>query len=374
MTSKEQQFMQAAIDEAKKAVGFVSPNPAVGCVLVKKGMIIGKGHTQKPGKAHAEIMALRDAKRKGNSPKGATAYITLEPCCHFGKTPPCIDALLAAEVSAVVMGMVDPFPKVHGRGRQILLKKGVRVSVLAKQSPLLPVIRAINQQYFKWAESGLPYITLKAGMSLDGKIATRTGESKWITSEKARKDARVERSRCDAVLVGAGTVRADNPELAAHGKYAKKPFLRIIMDPHLSLATKHHVFRDEHVFVATTNQASEKDRARFERAGIAFKSFGPKRISIKRLMQFLGKLDVQHIYVEGGSGTHGYFCDDAKMDPLLLDRILFYIEPKILGGKDGVPVISGKGVSKVADGLELSLETVEMVGGTMKVEGFVNTY
>ncbi len=374
MTTQETQFMQRAIELAKKALGKTSPNPVVGAVLVQEGKIIGEGYHRKAGTAHAEIRALRDAEKNGHSVKGATLYITLEPCCHHGQTPPCTEALIEARVAHVVMGMIDPFPKVHGKGRDALQDAGIEVSCLTKQSTLAQEIHSLNQSFFKWAESGLPYITLKAGMSLDGKIATRSGDSKWITSEKARKDARIERSMCDAVLVGAGTVRADDPELGPHGTFVKKPLLRIVMDPTLTLDLSQRVFRDAYVFVATTNQASEKDTQRFEQAGIAFKSFGQKKISLKRLLQFLGKLDVQHIYVEGGSGTHGYFCDDARIDQLLVDRVLFYVEPVLLGGKEATPVVGGRGVKHVVDGIHLIDTTTQMVGGTIKVEGFVNIY
>jgi len=272
------------------------------------------------------------------------------------------------------MGSVDPFPKVHGKGRDALQRGGVSVSVLSKQSPLFQDILSLNQQYLKWAETGLPYVTMKAGMSLDGKIATRSGESKWITSEKARTDARHERSRTDAVLVGAGTVRSDDPMLAAHGINKKKHLLRVILDPRLSLPTTHRVFRDEHVFVATTNRATYKDKERFEKAGIAFESFGPTRISLKKLLQYLGKEDIQHVFVEGGSGTHGYFVDDVRLDSLIIDRVLFYIEPLLLGGNGAVPVIGGHGRKHINNAVRLLHTTVKDVGGTLKITGYVNRY
>ncbi|PIZ93482.1 MAG: riboflavin biosynthesis protein RibD, partial [Candidatus Magasanikbacteria bacterium CG_4_10_14_0_2_um_filter_41_10] len=286
----------------------------------------------------------------------------------------CTDAILQYGIEDVVIGMVDPFPKVHGKGKDALQKAGLRISALSKKIPLYQDILALNQQYLKWAETGLPYVTLKAGMSLDGKIATRTGESKWITSQKARIDARVERSRCDAVLVGAGTVRADDPMLGAHGVFQKKQLLRVILDPRLSLPITHTVFRDTNVLVATTNRALEKDRERFINAGIEVRTFGSKRISLKRLLQYLGKEDVQHIYVEGGSGTHGYFVDDVHLDSLLVDRVLFYIEPMLLGGEGAISVVGGTGRKHISNAIRLSHTHVEMIGETMKVTGFVNRY
>ena len=374
MTEQDIQYMTEAVVLAQKGIGKTSPNPTVGAVLVQNGAIIGQGYHKKAGTPHAEIIAIRDALSKGHDPKGSTLFVTLEPCCHFGKTPPCTDDILKHGIAEVIMGMVDPFPKVHGKGRDALQQGGVHVSVLSKQVSLFQDILALNQQYLKWADTGLPYVTLKAGMSLDGKIATRIGESKWITSEKARVDARRERSRCDAVMIGAGTVRSDNPELAPHGIYRKKHLLRVILDPRLSLQTTHAVFRDEHVFVATTNNAKDVDKERFTKASIPFKSFGPQRISLKRLLQYLGKEEIQHVFVEGGSGTHGYFVDDVRLDSLMIDRVLFYVEPLLLGGKDAVPVVGGHGRKHVKNAVRLSHTKVDDIGGTLKITGYVNRY
>ena len=371
MATAREEFMTRAIELAKKGSGSTSPNPAVGAVVVKNKKIVGEGYHKKIGAAHAEVMALREA---GAKAKGATIYVTLEPCCHHGRTPPCTEAIIEAGITKVVAGTRDPFPKVNGRGGQLLGRHGIDVEYLPKSSALAQSVRALNQPFFKWAGTGLPYVTIKAGISLDGRIATRTGHSQWITSEGARKDARLERSMCDAVLVGAGTVRADNPELAAHGRLSKKSLLRVIMDPELSLPTSKQVFRDEHVLVACTNLAKKKDKERFDRASIAHKSFGPKRISIKRLLQYLGKKEIQHVYVEGGSGTHGFFFDDARLDPLLVDRALFYIEPKIIGGSDAMSVVGGRGVAKVTDALSLNSVQMGTVDGTIKVEGVTNQY
>jgi diaminohydroxyphosphoribosylaminopyrimidine deaminase / 5-amino-6-(5-phosphoribosylamino)uracil reductase len=370
----ETQYMQRAIELAKRGLGKTSPNPVVGAVLVKGGKIIGEGYHKKAGKAHAEIFALQDAKKQDNDVRGATLYVTLEPCSHHGRTPPCSDAVIAAGITDIVIGMIDPFPKVHGKGKKCLKAAGLQVSCLPKHSELYKQISKINQPFLKWAETGLSYVTLKAGMSLDGKIATRTGESKWITSDNARKNARIERSMCDAVLVGAGTVRSDNPELAPHGRLHKKLLLRVIFDPRLSLDTSLNVFRDKHVFVATTDKASKKDIQRFKNSGIAFKSFGSKRVSLKLLLQFFGKQGVQHIYVEGGSDTHGSFIDDVRLDPLLIDRVVFYIEPLILGGVQAIPAVGGLGIEHIEDGLRLTETKVNIVGDTLKVSGFVNKY
>ncbi len=364
-------FMQRAIELAKKGIGHVSPNPAVGAVLVKKGKIIGEGWHRKYGGPHAEVEAVKNARE---NVKGATLYVTLEPCCHFGKTPPCTDLVVSSGIKKVVIGMKDPFPKVHGKGFGILKKNKIEVEYLSKSSPDYKAIRTMMQSYIKWMTTGLPYITLKAGISLDGKVATRTGQSQWITSDRARKDARMERSLCDAVLVGSGTVLADDPELAPHGRFRNKNLLRVIIDPALELKTSLDVFRDENVFVACSNLASEKNREKFKKANIDFKSFGVKKVSLKKLLQHLGKKYVQHLYVEGGSGTHGYFVDDAYYDPLLVDRVLFYIAPKIIGGVDSLPAVGGRGFATLEKSLKLDNVETSMVGDDLKYMGVVNFY
>lgn len=364
--------MQRAIQLAKKGIGHTSPNPSVGAVLVKDGQIVGEGWHKKYGGPHAEVMAIDKAKF---GVQGATMYVTLEPCCHFGKTPPCTDLLVSSGIRKVVIGMKDSFPKVYGKGYDILKKNNIEVEYISKNSVDYKEINIFMQSYFKWMTTGLPYVTLKAGVSLDGRVATKTGQSQWITGEKARKDARIERSMCDAVLVGSGTVRADNPELASHGKFKKKNLLRVIIDPTLDLDTNLDVFRDQNVFVVCTNLASEKNKNKFQKAMVEFKSFGPKKVSLKKLLQYLGKeYNIQHLYVEGGSGTHGYFVDDALLDPLLVDRVLFYIAPKIIGGVSAVPVVGGRGVGGVDKSLILNTVKTEMVGEDVKYQGYKNLY
>ncbi|OGH69694.1 MAG: riboflavin biosynthesis protein RibD [Candidatus Magasanikbacteria bacterium RIFCSPHIGHO2_02_FULL_51_14] len=368
--------MHRAYELARKGIGFTSPNPAVGAVIVKNGKIIGEGWHKKAGGKHAEVIALRQAqgklkKSKGKGVKGSTLYVTLEPCCHFGQTPPCVDAIISSGIKKVVVGMKDPHKKVDGGGIRALRKAGIVVELLNTKSVLAKEIRMLNQPFIKWAMTGFPYVVLKAAVSLDGKIATRTGESKWITGLEAREDARLERSLCDAVFVGAGTVHADNPELAAHGKFRQKKLLRVIIDGNLSTSRdfRKKVFRDEHVFVACADMATKKNQEKFRRAGIPFQSFGRDSVSVKKLLHYLGRHNIQSVFVEGGAGIHGAFHDSR-----MIDKVIFYIAPKIIGGIDSLSAVGGEGVKKMSEAAELKEVQVDRVGSDVKIVGQINVY
>ena len=355
---KADKYLIKALELAAKGAGFVSPNPCVGCVIVKNGKVIGEGWHKKAGSDHAEIVAMKSVK-SGSMLKGAEMYVTLSPCCSHGKTPPCSDAIVEAGIGKVFVGTEDLSNKRNRGGVKYLRKNGVEVDVLDRKSKLAGEILHSNQPFIKTMKTGIPYITLKAGMSLDGKIATKTGVSKWITSGVSRRDAKSERKKCDAVLVGAGTVIADNPSLDK---------LRVIIDGRLRVNLKSKVFRDKNVFVACSDLVSKKNMGEFEKAGIEFKSFGKKNCSIKSLMRYLAKRGVNHVFVEGGSQVNGEFYDAG-----LIDRVLFYVAPKIFGG-EALPVIGGKGVSKL-DGLEeLKNVQYEKIGPDLKIEGFYHSY
>lgn len=363
------QWMLRALELANKGVGFTSPNPAVGAVIVKNRKIVGQGYHHKAGGKHAEAVALKGTTNKEQGTKEATMYVTMEPCCHTGKTPPCVDAIVAAGIKRVVVGMIDPIQHTNTKGIQELRRRGVRVDVLDKTSVLAREIRKLNQPFVKWAKTGLPYVILKAAVSLDGKIATRVRESKWITSAEAREDARLERSRWDAVLIGAGTVFVDDPELGAHGAYEKKRLLRIAIDPELKLPLTKKIFRDGNVFVATTGRASAARRKQYERRGVEFRSFGKTRVSLPALLKFLAKRNIQSMFVEGGSVTHGAFYDAR-----LVDKVIFYIAPKIIGGVDGLSAVGGAGIATLSEALALRDVRVEKIGDDIKVEGAVHWY
>lgn len=376
-------FMKRALELAKKGVGFTFPNPAVGAVIVKGGKIVGEGWHKKAGEDHAEIVAIKEVMRKSGIRTveidrmlfhNATLYVTLEPCCHQGKTGPCVEAIVQAGFQKVYIGMKDPFKKVNGKGINYLKKKGVKVEILSPVSALAREIRQINQPFIKWAVTSLPYVVLKAGISLDGKITDNEGNSKWITGNKARFDARIERGLSEAIVVGASTVFADNPELAADGKFRKKTLLRVIIDRKLSADLKRKVFRDENVLIACTDLAKKTDRKRCEIAGIKLKSFGKKEISVKKLLSFLGKMGIQSVFVEGGSKVHGMFVDAALGERNLVDQVLFYVAPKLIGGSEAKSVIGGNGVRNLKKTLNLAETSVESIGEDLKVRGVINFY
>lgn len=370
----EEIFFKKALELAQKGIGFTSPNPCVGAVVVQDGKSIGEGYHRKAGTAHAEVHAIQNAHENGFSTEGADIYVTLEPCCHVGKTPACTDLLIRSGIKRVFIAMQDPFKLVNGGGIKILQEHGIHVEVLDASHPLSQEIRLFNQPFIKWALTGLPYVTLKAAVSLDGKIATRDHDSKWITGEETRKDSRMERSICDAVLVGSGTVKYDDPELAPHGEYQEKILKRIIIDPDLSTSIESRVYRDKEVFIATTDKASEEKRKEFESRGLRVESLGRERILLKNLIQRLGKMNIQHVFVEGGSTVHGSFFDEALFDPLVIDKIIWYIAPKLVGGVSSISAIGGVGIEKMNQAVTLQNVTMEKFGDDMKVSGFLNVY
>lgn len=375
--------MRRAIELARKGEGFTSPNPCVGAVIVKGGRIISEGYHERVGADHAEIVAIKQMMQKSGivtvdiEPTlfhNATLYVTLEPCSHTGRTPPCVKAVAAAGFSKVVIGMRDPFKKVNGRGISYLKKHGIKVSVLNPVSKLAEEVRVINQPFIKSMTEGLPYLTLKAGLSLDGKIASETKDSKWITNEKSRLDAKLERSKCDAVIIGAGTVINDNPELAAIGQYKSKNLLRVIVGDKMLFDQDLKVFRDKNVLIACSDSVSAKLKKSFIDASISIKSFGKKRVSFKKLLKYLVSKNIQSVFVEGGSSMNGSLFDENLVDMKLIDRVLFYYAPKLIGGAKSISVVGGNGVEKISQSIEISRSKVDFIDGDLKYTGLINFF
>lgn len=355
-------FMSQAISLALKARGFTSPNPLVGAVLVRGGKVIGKGYHQKAGESHAEINAIKDAFKNKNSIKGSTLYVNLEPCCHYGRTPPCVSEIIEVGISKVVIAHKDPSSKVNGKGISILRKAGIEVTfgVLEKEA------RIINQPFLKVSTSCIPFVTLKAGMTLDGKISVGYGKPEWITNEISRAHSHKLRNSYDAIIVGANTVIIDNPVLGLKDRN----LFRVIIDGKLRSKLSSKVYRDANVLVACSKAADEKTVRRFKKAGIEIFQSGKNDIDIKELLEFLyRKHDVMSVLVEGGSGTHGSFFDAG-----IVDDVYFYISPKLIGGGKSMSVIGGKGVKSIKNSLKIKNLSITNLGDDILVHGIVNEY
>lgn len=312
-------FLKLTLALAKKGLGRTNPNPMVGAVIVQNHKIIGEGYHKKAGLPHAEIEALRSAK---TSVKGATLYLNLEPCSHCGRTPPCVDAIVQSGVKRVVCSALDPNPKVGGQGVEILRKRKVEVSVglLEKEA------RALNEAFFTFHEKSRPFIAVKFASSLDGRIATRSGDSKWITNERARAYARLLRAQYQAVLVGINTVLKDDPHLGVRMKGKRDP-LRIILDSTLKIPLQSKVLRDTSVIIATTNYANQRKKKILKQKGFTILSFKGKRVPLIKLLDELKKRGIISILVEGGGETIGSFIDKD-----LFDKVYAFYAPILIGG------------------------------------------
>jgi diaminohydroxyphosphoribosylaminopyrimidine deaminase/5-amino-6-(5-phosphoribosylamino)uracil reductase len=326
--------MRAALAEARKGLGKTGPNPAVGAVISKNGKILSRGWHRGAGKPHAEIEALRNLKNPALA-RGATLHVTLEPCSTHGRTPPCTGAIIQAGFSRVVFGATDPNPKHAGRAKEILEDAGIQTlsGVLGEECTLL------NRAWNKWIATGLPFVTAKAGMSLDGRIASPP-DRRWITSDAARRDAMRLRAECGAVLVGAETVRTDNPLLTIRSLRVKEQPLRAVWSRSGQIPSDCHLLTDEH-----------RDRT------IIYKGK-----PLAAVLRDLGKRGVQHVLIEGGGKTLG-----EALDRRLIDRIVFYIAPVLLGGP--TPALGGHGVPSNESAIRLKNPTYRRIGPDLRVEG-----
>jgi diaminohydroxyphosphoribosylaminopyrimidine deaminase/5-amino-6-(5-phosphoribosylamino)uracil reductase len=351
--------LRLAINLARRGLGTTSPNPTVGAVLVKGGKIIGRGRTAPAGGPHAEIEALRDAQRRGHLPKGATLYVTLEPCCTHGRTPPCTDAVVEAEIKRVVVGATDPNPRHSGRAFKILRRAGIEVvpGVLADECARL------NEAFNHWIVRRTPFVTVKAAMTLDGKIATASGESKWITGEKARAHGMKLRQHADAVLVGINTILADDPGLTVRAKNRGRgniehptsniqhPKLRrIVLDTMARVPLNAKVVSDEHAtwttIVVSKSAPKRRMAALAKRVNVLVAPY--HQIDVRWLMRKLGTQNVTNLLVEGGGEVNAAFLLGG-----LAQRVAFFYAPKILGGRDARRAVAGEGVKRLAEVIRL---------------------
>ncbi len=332
----------------------------VGAVLVKEGKVVGEGYHFRAGGPHAEVHALSQA---GEKARGATLYINLEPCCHFGKTPPCAPAVIQAEVKRVVVGMEDPNPLVQGRGLEMLRKAGLEVEVGLME----PDCRRLNEAFIKYVRTQQPFVTLKIASSLDGKIATEQGESKWITGEKSRRLVQRLRSGMDGILVGIGTILKDDPMLIPHLRGERYPY-RIILDSQLRIPDQAKVFgkNPEKVIVATTEGASPERVETLKRKGthVLIVDAVQGEVNLRTLLLRLGEMGMASLLVEGGSRVNGSFLKER-----LIDKIILFYAPKLLGGKS-LEMFGGKGVEKLEDALPINIIEVKKVGEDILIEGY----
>lgn len=337
--------MRRALELAERGRGRVSPNPMVGAVIVAGGAVIGEGWHERLGGPHAEAAALADARDRGNDPAGATMYVTLEPCAHEGRQPPCAAAIVAAGIGRVVVGSDDPTPKASGRGPGILRDEGIAVDVAAGAEA--SAARLLNQAFRKHARTGRPLVMLKSAMTLDGRTATSDGDSKWISGDLSRELVHRWRAGIDAVAVGAGTAHADNPLLTARGVDAPRQPTRVVFDSHAELSHASRLVNtatEAPVLVIAGAQAPKSNVDGLTNAGvevIVCPGDGPQRIDAA--LAELGRRDITSLMVEGGATLAGAFADADAIDELRV-----FVAPRLLGGSEARPLLGGRGASRIA--------------------------
>jgi diaminohydroxyphosphoribosylaminopyrimidine deaminase/5-amino-6-(5-phosphoribosylamino)uracil reductase len=362
-------YMRLALQEAKKGMGRTSPNPCVGAVVVKNNKVAGRGYHKKAGTPHAEIHALQAAGRKA---KDATLYVTLEPCNHTGRTPPCVEAVLRAGISRVVIGMLDPNPGVAGGGARYLSSHGLTVS-----SGILEMeCREINLPFIKHSTTGNPWVIMKAGMSIDGRIAALPGQSTRITGKQSWRRVHVLRNQVDAILVGINTALTDDPSLAArlHGSAGGRDPLRVVLDAELRLPAAATMLQQDsaaQTWIFCTRGADRKRRSRLAAAGAVIKTVPLAcrgELDLKALLAVLGQAGITSLLVEGGSRVHGSFLESG-----LVDQLLLFVAPTFIGGQ-GVPLATFSAKKKANRLPQFKLIKTRRYGEDVLLEGrFFNT-
>jgi diaminohydroxyphosphoribosylaminopyrimidine deaminase/5-amino-6-(5-phosphoribosylamino)uracil reductase len=360
-------YMSLAISLAKKAEGMTSPNPLVGAVLVKQGRIIGKGYHRRAGLPHAEIEAISDAETKGEAINGSTLYVTLEPCCHTGKrTPRCVDSIINKGISNVVVGTLDPNPKVSGNGIELLKQSGLNVRVGVVED----ACKVLNEAFFKYIRLGIPFVTLKLACTLDGKIATRTGDAKWIGSESQRHFAHRLRKKVDAILVGIETVLHDDPELTVRlgKKFTGQP-IPIVLDSRLRIPIESRLLKiHKSPLIITTNKADQEKKSDLEHMGsrvLIFDSDNNGKIDLHSLLKKLGELGITSVLVEGGSTVAA-----SALSQRVVDKIVLFYSPKIIGA-EGISMVGGLNILKVKEALAIRGLKVKVFGEELMIEGYL---
>lgn len=361
----DRDFMKIALDLAAKGAGYTSPNPMVGAVVVSEEKIIGKGWHQSVGGPHAEVNAINDA---GDFAKGATLFVTLEPCNHHGRTPPCTQKILSAGIKRVVMAMADPNPDVNGGGAEFLKQHGIGVKTGICQNQA----QRLNESFIKYVLTKRPFVTLKCAATLDGRIATRTGDSKWVTGKASRKYVHELRHAADAIMVGINTIKTDNPSLTTRleDKNGVDP-KRIILDTNLSIAESSKVLQmasESDTIIITGNSKLSEKRSRLEKMGARVIDVDVKnrRIDLNALMIRLGQMEITNLLIEGGGQVAA-----ASLKADIVDKVCFFYAPKILAGDDGVSMCRGPGPDLMAQSIPVKDITVQRFDDDVMIEGYL---
>ncbi len=367
MDSMDPTYMQLALKLAAKGAGWVSPNPMVGAVVVKDGRVVGRGYHRQLGAPHAEVVALGQA---AAAARGADLYVTLEPCNHQGRTPPCTQAVIQAGVGRVIMATRDPNRRVTGNGAAVLAAHGIEV----QEGLLAAEAHRLNEAWFKWTETGLPFVIAKAACSLDGKIATASGESQWLTGEKARAFGHRLRHECDAILVGIDTVLADDPQLTTRLPRGRGTDpIRVVLDSQLRIplsAKLLHLDSRAPTWVACTEGAPRDKIQALKDLGAEVLALPPEaesgRVSLPPLLEALGRQQVQSVLVEGGAQVLGAFFAQQ-----LVDKFYFFYAPLFLGGQEAPGVLGGRGVAQLIDAPRAADLAIRRIGKDILIMGYL---
>lgn len=368
----EEKYMRRAIELAKKGSGHVNPNPLVGAVIVRDGEIIGEGYHECYGQLHAERNAIANAKKRGNSLEGSTIYVTLEPCCHYGKTPPCTEAIIEEKIARVVVGSDDPNPLVSGKGFQMLREKGIEVI----PHFLKEECDSMNHVFFHYIRTGTPYVAMKYAMTMDGKIACYTGDSKWVTGEESRAHVQTLRNHYKGIMAGIGTVLADDPMLNCRIEGGRDP-IRIIADSHLRIPIDSQLVRtagQQPLIVACLPDADEEKAAQLQEKGVEVLRIPgvttaditeeqKEVISLPVLMKELGARKIDGILLEGGGQLN-----ESALQAGIVDRIYCYIAPKIFGGAQAKTPVEGQGLTRAADAWQFNRIGMQEFGQDILLE------
>ena len=360
---EDESYMQRALELAERGMGKTSPNPMVGAVLVKDGRIIGEGYHKRWGEAHAEVNAIHNAT---DDVEGATLYVNLEPCSHYGRTPPCSDLIIGKRIGRVVIGSLDPNPLVAGKGIEKLRAAGIETVTGVLESRCL----RLNEVFLHYITAKRPYVVLKSAVSLDGKTAAPTGESKWITGEAARNDVQLLRNRYAAIMTGVDTVICDDPRLTCRIQNGNCP-ARIILDSNLRIPLNSIVLKNQNehpTMIAALEDASSAAAEKIEAMGVTVlrcKSFCG-RVDLSDLMEKLGALSIDSVLLEGGATLN-----EAAFVQGILQKLILYVAPKIIGGAGSKTFVGGVGIGRLEDAYQVKIDSVEQIGGDLKITAYI---